>query len=40
MIWFFKIAEVILYCVGSFEGYFDISRFKYFGYASLVYLCT
>jgi hypothetical protein len=25
---------MILYCVGSFEGYFEISSFKYFGYAS------
>jgi hypothetical protein len=25
---------VISYCVGSFEGYYEISSFKYFGYAS------
>jgi hypothetical protein len=32
---------VILYCVGSFEGYFEISGFKYFGYASglSTYVC-
>jgi hypothetical protein len=34
MIRFFKIAQVILYCAGSFEGYFEISSFKYFGYSS------
>jgi hypothetical protein len=32
---------VILYCVGSFEGYFEVSSFKYFGYVSRLstYVC-
>jgi hypothetical protein len=25
---------MILYCVGNFEGYFEVSSFKYFGYGS------
>jgi hypothetical protein len=37
---FDKTAWVILYCVGSFEGYFEISSFKYFGYSSGLSTCA
>jgi hypothetical protein len=41
MIRFFKIAQMILYCVGSFEGYFEVNSFKYFSYVSslFTYVC-
>jgi hypothetical protein len=41
MIWFFKIAQVVMYCAGCFKSYFEIGGFKYFGCSSglSTYVC-